>query len=83
VEFRGAILQGELPDYTCLLGTLVQETYATHPDIRAACDRSMSRHIAAIARDIVAAKKRYAPKAEWSPDSVGYFIQSVLRGSFV
>src|SRR5687768_11136958 len=28
IELRGAILQGELPDYTCLLGTLVQETYA-------------------------------------------------------
>src|SRR5665213_1076901 len=39
VDFRGAILMGELPDYTCLLGTLVQETYATHPQIRAACDR--------------------------------------------
>ena len=36
VDFR-EILQGELPDYTCLLGTLVQETYATHPDIRLAC----------------------------------------------
>jgi len=31
VDFRGEILQGELPEYTCLLGTLVQETYATHP----------------------------------------------------
>ena len=29
------------PDYTCLLGTLVQETYATHPDIRAACDKGL------------------------------------------
>jgi TetR/AcrR family transcriptional repressor of nem operon len=36
VGFRGEILQCELPDYTCLLGALVQETYATHPDIRAA-----------------------------------------------
>jgi TetR/AcrR family transcriptional regulator, transcriptional repressor for nem operon len=83
VEFRGAILAGELPDYTCLLGTLVQETYATHPDIRAACDRGMSRHIAELTRDVAAAKKLYAPKARWSPESVGYLIQSVLQGSFV
>ncbi len=83
VAFRGAILTGELPDYTCLLGTLVQETYATHPDIRAACDRGMSRHIAALTRDIEAAKRRYAPKARWSPESVGYFIQTVLQGSFI
>jgi TetR/AcrR family transcriptional repressor of nem operon len=83
VDFRGAILTGELPDYTCLLGTLVQETYATHPGIRAACDRGMSRHIAEITKDVVAAKKRHAPTAQWSPESVGYFIQSVLQGSFI
>jgi TetR/AcrR family transcriptional repressor of nem operon len=83
VKFRGAILSGELPDYTCLLGTLVQETYATHPDIRAACDRGMSRHIAELTRDVAAAKKLYAPKARWSAESVGYFIQSALQGSFI
>jgi len=83
VDFRGSILTGELPDYTCLLGTLVQETYATHPDIRAACDRAMASHIAELTRDIEAAKKRYAPRASWSAESVGYFIQAVLQGSFI
>jgi TetR/AcrR family transcriptional repressor of nem operon len=83
VEFRAAILNGELPDYTCLLGTLVQETYATHPEIRAACERGLSSHIAELTRDIEAAKKLYAPKAKWSPASVGYFIQTVLQGSFI
>ena len=83
VDFRGAILTGDVPDYTCLLGTLVQETYATHPDIRAACDRGMSRHIAELTRDIEAAKKRYAPKARWSAESLGYFIQAALQGSFI
>jgi TetR/AcrR family transcriptional repressor of nem operon len=83
VEFRAAILTGELPDYTCLLGTLVQETYATHPQLRAACDRGMSSHIGALLGDIEAAKQRYAPHASWSAESVGYFIQSVLQGSFI
>ena len=83
VDFRASILGGELPEYTCLLGTMVQETYATHPEIRAACDRGMSAHIAELARDIEAAKKRYAPDAQWSVESVGYFIQSVLQGSFI
>jgi TetR/AcrR family transcriptional regulator, transcriptional repressor for nem operon len=83
VEFRGTILTGELPDYTCLLGTLVQETYATHPDIRAACDRGMSSHIAELTRDIKAAKNRYVPRATWSSESVGYFIQTVLQGAFI
>ena len=83
VDFRGEILQGDVPDYTCLLGTLVQETYATHPDIRAACDKGMTTHIANLTRDIEAAKKLYAPDAPWSAESVGYFIQSVLQGAFI
>ena len=83
VDFRGEILQGELAEYTCLLGTLVQETYATHPDIRAACDKGMSNHIALITQDVAAAKQLYAPDAPWSPESVGYFIQSVLQGAFI
>jgi TetR/AcrR family transcriptional repressor of nem operon len=83
VEFRAAILTGELADYTCLLGTLVQETYASHPQLRAACDRGMSSHIGALLSDIEAAKQRYAPRAPWTAQSVGYFIQSVLQGSFI
>jgi TetR/AcrR family transcriptional repressor of nem operon len=83
VDFRAEILRGDLPDFTCLLGTLVQETYSTHPDIRAACDEGLSRHIGILTRDIEAAKKLYAPDATWSAASVGYFIQSVLQGAFI
>jgi len=84
VDFRQEILRGELPEYTCLLGTLVQETYATHPDIRAACDQAMSSHIdEVLLEDIKAAKKLYAPHATWSEESLGYFIQSVLQGGFI
>ena len=38
---------------------------------------------AELTRDVEAAKKLYAPNARWSAESVGYFIQSVLQGSFV
>ncbi|KAA0892493.1 TetR/AcrR family transcriptional regulator [Pusillimonas sp. ANT_WB101] len=83
VDFRAAILDRAVPDFTCLLGTLVQETYATHPAIRAACNKGMSSHIANLTCDIEAAKQRYAPDAPWSAESIGYFIQAVLQGSFI
>jgi TetR/AcrR family transcriptional repressor of nem operon len=83
VDFRVEILQGELSDYTCLLGTLVQETYATHPDIRAACDNALSTHIATLTSDVEAAKRLYAPGAPWTSEGVGYFIQTVLQGAFI
>ena len=49
LEFRKALLQGRLPEFTCLVGTMVQETYATTPVIRAACERSITGHAATLA----------------------------------
>ena len=83
VDFRAANLTGELAEYTCLLGTLVQETYATHPEIRAACERALSAHIDELTRDVEAARQLYAPDASWSAESVGNFMQAVLQGSFI
>jgi TetR/AcrR family transcriptional repressor of nem operon len=36
------ILQGELPEFTCLVGTMTQEVNGTHPAIREACNASIS-----------------------------------------
>ena len=83
VDFRAAILSGSLSEYTCLLGTLVQETYDTHPEIRAACDLGLSSHIAELTRDVEEAKLLHAPTSTWSAESVGYFIQAVIQGSFI
>ncbi|WP_437652632.1 TetR/AcrR family transcriptional regulator [Sorangium sp. So ce1182] len=83
VDFRIAMLRGALPDFTCLLGTMVQETYGTHPAIRAACDRHISAHAASVARDIAAARSRYAPEAPWSADGLALFTQAVIQGAFV
>ncbi|MDP1840222.1 MAG: TetR/AcrR family transcriptional regulator [Reyranella sp.] len=83
LDFRRDLLDHAVPQFTCLMGTLVQETYATHPAVRAACDRGMSSHVATLTRDIEAARLLYAPAADWTAESVGYFIQAVLQGSFI
>jgi TetR/AcrR family transcriptional repressor of nem operon len=83
VDFRIAILQGALPDFTCLLGTMVQETFDTHPAIRKACDAHMSAHSAAVAKDIGEARRRYAPNAPWTADSLSLYIQATIQGAFI
>jgi TetR/AcrR family transcriptional regulator, transcriptional repressor for nem operon len=83
VDFRKSILQGELAEFTCLVGTMVQETYDSSSPIRDACARSIFGHAADVAKDIEAAKKLYAPKAKWSAESLAHYIQSVLQGSFI
>jgi TetR/AcrR family transcriptional repressor of nem operon len=83
VDFRRAILKRELPEFTCLLGTMVQETYETHPAIRKACERHISAHAETLVADIAEAKRRHAPRAKWSPESLALYTQAVIQGAFV
>ena len=83
VDFRAAIMRGDLPDFTCLLGTMVQETYDTHPAIREACDKHISAHAKTVAAIIAEAKRLHAPQAPWSPESLGLFTQAVIQGAFI
>jgi TetR/AcrR family transcriptional repressor of nem operon len=36
-----------------------------------------------IAKDVAAAKRRYAPRARWSAESVALHAQAVVQGAFV
>jgi|SRR2546430_8098958 len=83
VDFRRVMLKRELAEFTCLLGTMVQETYETHPSIRRACDRHISEHAASLVADIAEAKRRYAPRAKWGAESLALFTQAAIQGAFV
>jgi TetR/AcrR family transcriptional repressor of nem operon len=83
VEFRKAILQGELPDFTCLVGTMVQEVYGTQPAIREACERSISGHAATLEADIAEAMRDHGLDAEWTAESLALHTQAVIQGAFI
>ncbi len=83
VDFRRAILQGDVPDYTCLVGTMVQEVHETHPRIRGACDRSISAHAATVEADVAEAMTKYGIHAEWSAESLALHIHAVIQGAFI
>jgi len=83
IDFRSAIIDGPIPEFTCLLGTMVQEAYDTHPAIRRACDTYSSVHVAGLTSDIAAAKARYAPAVTWSAESLALHMQAVLQGAFI
>ena len=83
VDFRIQILAGPICDFSCLLGTFVQELYHTHPAIRSACEQHMADHVAMLAKDVTEAKARHAPVADWSADSLAFHMQTVLQGSLI
>jgi TetR/AcrR family transcriptional regulator, transcriptional repressor for nem operon len=83
VDFRKAILKGAVPEFTCLVGTMVQEAYASNPAIRDACARSICSHAETLEADIAAAMEKYRIDADWSPTSLALHTQAVLQGAFI
>jgi len=83
VRFRRELLRGRLPEFTCLVGTMVQETYETSPAIRAACGASITGHARTLVKDIAAARRKYAPHADWSAESLALHTQAVIQGAFI
>ncbi len=83
VDFRKAILQGELQEFTCLFGTMVQEAYQTHPALREAADRGISGHAADIEAIIARAMNACGITGPWTAESLSLHIQSVLQGAFI
>jgi TetR/AcrR family transcriptional regulator, transcriptional repressor for nem operon len=83
IDFRKSILKGELAEFTCLVGTMVQEVYESHPAIRAACDASISGHAAKVEADIAEAMKLYRVRAAWTANSLALHTQAVLQGAFI
>jgi len=83
IDFRKSILLGELPEYTCLLGTMVQETYETHPAIGEACDRFIMWHARTVEVLAAQAMEKYQVHGEWTPVSLALYTQAVIQGGFI
>jgi TetR/AcrR family transcriptional regulator, transcriptional repressor for nem operon len=83
LDFRAGIIQGDIAEFTCLVGTMVQEAYATSPEIRAACAASIFGHAASLEEDYAAViAERGAPPGV-TAKSLAVHTQTVLQGAFV
>jgi TetR/AcrR family transcriptional repressor of nem operon len=82
VNFRGLLLEGELPEFTCLVGTMVQEAYGTNPAIRDACAASIFGHAATLEADIAEAMAAHGAGGDWTAASLAH-TQAVIQGAFI
>jgi len=83
LDFRKAILRGDVAEFTCLAGTMIQEVYGTHPEIRDACDACIGSHAVKVEADIADAMKLYRIRAPWTAGSLALHTQAVLQGAFI
>ncbi|WP_457939805.1 TetR/AcrR family transcriptional regulator [Mesorhizobium sp. 10J20-29] len=84
LDFRKAIIEGDPAEFTCLVGTMTQETYETSPAIRDACASSIFSHVATLEPDIEGAMRdRGMTKVGWTAGSLARQTQAVLQGAFI
>jgi len=83
VDFRKSMIDGDLAEFTCLVGTMVQEAYGSHPTIRDACAASIFGHAATLEPDIAAAIATRDMAPDWTAASLAQHSQAVLQGAFI
>jgi len=83
VAFRKSIIVGDFAEFTCLVGTMVEEVYAQSPAIRDACAASIFGHAATLVADIDAAMRERGIAGDWTAESLARHTQTVIQGAFV
>jgi TetR/AcrR family transcriptional repressor of nem operon len=81
VDFRLSRLTQDVGQSSCLLGTLVQEAYATSDEIREACLAGIERQAGGLEPDIAAALQ--ARGLDLEPRALALHTQAVLQGAFI
>ena len=82
IDFRKELVRGGIPEFTCLVGTMVQEAYGASDEIRDACWRSISGHAETLEADIADAAKKYGVKG-LNPKSLALYTQASIQGAFI
>jgi TetR/AcrR family transcriptional regulator, transcriptional repressor for nem operon len=81
IDFRMAMIDGPVADFTCFVGTMVQEAYLTNQPIREACQASIGAYAERLAEDIQAAVEQHGARVDAL--SLAYHVQAVLQGAFI
>ena len=81
LDLRAEWVDGPIYEFTCLVGTMVQEAYSTNPAVRDACAASIFGHAATLEADLAAALA--AAGSDVDPAGLARHVQAVLQGSFI
>lgn len=83
IDFRKSMLAGDIGQYSCFAGTVIQETYATHPALSEACAEGMSEHVAMITTIVAATMRKYRVESRWTAESLAQHMMAVVQGALI
>ncbi len=83
LDLREALLAGEIAEFSCLAGTLLQEVHASSPTITAAAYAAITTHAETLEPDFAAAIAEHLPPDCPTAASLALHCQTVLQGAFI
>jgi TetR/AcrR family transcriptional regulator, transcriptional repressor for nem operon len=83
IDFRSSLIEGPAEEFTCYVGTMVQESFASSETLRRAADASITAYAERLTEDIEAAIEKYGIKDGISAIGLAYHVQAVLQGAFI
>ena len=82
LDLREALLAGHVAEFTCLVGTLVQEAHGNGA-VREACARSIFGHADTLVADLDQALREAGAPEGITARSLARYTQAVLQGAFI
>lgn len=84
IALRRDLMAGDLVDWTCFAGTVVQEAWATNPVLSRACAATMDAHSGRVAALVAAAMADLGIAGDgWTAESLARHIQGTIQGAFI
>jgi TetR/AcrR family transcriptional repressor of nem operon len=83
LDFRASLIAGTTAEFTCLVGTMAQETFLTNPAIRDACFASIAGHAETLETDLDAAIEFYGVSGGVTAKGLALHTQAVLQGAYI
>jgi len=81
LDLRIALIGGPTESFSCVAGTMIQESFRTSEPIRAACRDSILGNADLFVEDFAEAVARYGIDAE--PKGLSLHMQVVIQGAFI
>ena len=82
LDLRSVMLDGPVEEFTCLVGTMVQEAFGSSDAIRAACEASITGHAKRLEADMADAITARGITGI-TAHSLALHTQAVLQGAFI
>nr|WP_234397686.1 TetR/AcrR family transcriptional regulator [Sneathiella glossodoripedis] len=84
LDLREELIDGDLAEFTCLVGTMTQEAYQSHKPILDACASCIFDHAQTLEEDIQKAIQIYGVDTDsWNAQSLAQYTQAALQGGFI